>query len=645
MKSKSIRKVLPRLAVIMVFLFLIVILPINLWLQIYIQHHNQQENANELFGQLEQLIQTNERELETKRREFKERCIRSADAVAFAVIHDKDIMTDITETKELAEKLEVDEIYYFTPEGQIFSGTHPKYYGYTFDSGEQMSFFKPMLQDKSLKLCQDIMPNTAEGKSMQYAAVWLEDGSGIVQIGMEPRRLQQEMEEKSLANVLAGFHFEMNGYLHIVDRNTQKIIASTEERMIDRDVSRETQENPTGKEMNMFHQNFDGKRYCVYAKYYEDYAFVRTYVSTEPVQEILQSSLMMIAYIVICSLGIIWVIRWYVRNKLIFNLDEINRELQKTEGGNMGKIVLNTGVTEFDELLFHINQMLSSIRSNRDKISYIMDKREIPIGIYEKNMFYKKTCANERIAEILGIEDIETMSTEQVAASIEEKLSGAEAKEVDAAQHIYEYDKDGDRKYLRIEKVTDAQSVIYYVTDISIWWKEINQVKEQSSVDELTGLYNRRGFYDKLEALSENMEAGQCIAMLMIDADDLKKINDTCGHHMGDKYLRIIAQTLKKTVGEHSICARLGGDEFAVLLHGFSSKEDLEQAILNIKAIRGMPFTKQKENAGYTLQFSVGIAFYPADGRNFRVLMRIADENMYQEKKSRKKLANEEQTC
>lgn len=61
-----------------------------------------------------------------------------------------------------------------------------KYFGLNFRSGEQMQFFLPMLSDRSLELCQDITPNTAEQKLMQYAAVWREDGEGIVQIGMTP---------------------------------------------------------------------------------------------------------------------------------------------------------------------------------------------------------------------------------------------------------------------------------------------------------------------------------------------------------------------------------------------------------------------------------------------------------------------------
>ena len=142
-------------------------------------------------------------------------------------------MTESPEAaRELADRLNVDEIHCFTPEGVIYGGTHPEYYGYTFDSGEQMRYFLPMLEDTSMKLCQNIADNTAEGKPMQYAAVWEEDGSGIIQIGMEPERILKAIEEKSLDRVISDIPLDMRGYLHAVDLNTKRIAASTDPAMV-----------------------------------------------------------------------------------------------------------------------------------------------------------------------------------------------------------------------------------------------------------------------------------------------------------------------------------------------------------------------------------------------------------------------------
>lgn len=124
-------------------------------------------------------------------------------------------------------------------------------------------------------------------------------------------------------------------------------------------------------------------------------------------------------------------------------------------------------------------------------------------------------------------------------------------------------------------------------------------------------------------------------AMLMIDADGLKAINDTYGHYMGDSYLKAIGDTLKRTAKENSVVARLGGDEYAVFLYGFENKEELEHVIAQIKEIRGTVFKQEKTHA-HTLQFSMGYVLSPDEGTDFHALIRIADERMYQDKKLRK---------
>ena len=70
----------------------------------------------------------------------------------------------------------IDEIHLFTADGEIYSGTVPRYYGFTFDSGEQMAYFKPMLADKTLSMYQDVTPNTAKSKPMMYAICWNDSG-------------------------------------------------------------------------------------------------------------------------------------------------------------------------------------------------------------------------------------------------------------------------------------------------------------------------------------------------------------------------------------------------------------------------------------------------------------------------------------
>ncbi|MBS6196297.1 MAG: GGDEF domain-containing protein [Clostridiales bacterium] len=635
MKSNSIKKTIPRLTKFMVVFLLILILPANVLVQLRMQHQSQQESSLEIFGQLEQLMEMNQKDIERGKEEFSEKAIGAAEMAAYFVKYHPEVTSDLAQSRELAQKLDVDEIHYFTPDGTIYFGTHPEYYNYTFNSGEQMMFFLPMLEDKSLKLCQEITPNTAEGKEMQYAAVWMEDGSGIVQIGMEPRRLLQEIAEKDLTKTISSLPFDLRGYLHVLDKNTMNIIASTEQNMIGSDVSGIAESIGNKKGKTAFHQSFNGEKYCVYIHEYRDYILVRTYLSKYPMQEIIVSTLLVLLYVGISAAAVIWIIGWYINRKLIHNLTIIVDNLKKIEGGNMENVPLQTGITEYDELIFYINQMLNSIRLNWNKLAYVIDKSQFPIGIFERNSFYKKTFINIRLLDILGIRQEEELPVSELAKLIENRLTEAEDQEIDPEEHIYRYNKNGTYVCLRIEKSSDDQSVTYYVSDVSLWWEELGHLRDESSLDFLTALYNRRGLSIKLDNLFSEPERLGYGMMIIMDADNLKKINDIYGHHIGDEYLINIAKLLKDISGPNSVCARLGGDEFAVFLYGYSSLQQLEETFRSLTARRGEPFTPEVAITE-SLEFSLGTAYYPIDGKDYHQLMHTADENMYQEKKKRK---------
>lgn len=635
MKKSSIKKTLPEITGIMTAVLIVMIVSGNIMLQTYMQHQNQKENSYEVFGQLKQTIEMNEEDLSQAKQEFAEKCIQSAEMAAYFLEYFPDVSKDLTQTRELAKKLNVDELHYFTTEGEIYFGTHPEYYGYTFESGEQMQYFLPMLKDRSLKLCQEITPNTAEGKEMQYAAVWLEDGSGIVQIGMEPRRLMEEISDRTLTKLIASIPMDLRGYLHIVDKNTKTIIASTAEDLIGVSVEEIMDQEKLADRKDTIHFEFRGKRFCSYTEEYGNYIFVRSYLSKQLMKEMLLSTGLVLIYIVIVAIVVIGVIAWYVNRKLSTNLAKIVEQLKKIEQGHLENIEFKTGIIEFDELTSYVNQLLKSIRLNWNKLSYVIDQGRIPIGIFEKNTFYKKTFINRKLLNILGIEESEEMSPEALSQLVQQKLESTNAKIQGQEEPLYEYDKNGEKVYLRIQKIVDEQSIAYYVTDISLWWSEIHSLRERSNRDMLTGLYNRRGLIENLEELFRRPETLGYGMMLIADADGLKTINDRYGHYVGDQYLREVADILQKCAGDSAICARTGGDEFAVFLYHSNSSQELEEVVEKIQKERGREFLAGKENVHETVEFSIGYVFYPMDAQEYPLLMHMADENMYRDKERR----------
>ncbi len=113
MKTESMKKTLPKLTGLVLFLFLCLILPLNFWLQLNLLHQSQMESTKEIFWQTEQLIQTTEESLQEEEQEFKQSCIRAADMVAFHIESVIEKISDLDYIRELAKKVNVDEIHFF----------------------------------------------------------------------------------------------------------------------------------------------------------------------------------------------------------------------------------------------------------------------------------------------------------------------------------------------------------------------------------------------------------------------------------------------------------------------------------------------------------------------------------------------------
>lgn len=156
-----------------------------------------------LLDQICRVIDSNQAKEIVLVESLKEDYITRAKAVSYVIDCKPEIENDIEELMKIADMMKVDEIHLFDESGVIYSGTEPMYYGYSFDSGEQMGYFKPMLFDKKLAMCQDLTANTAEAKMMMYAICWSEQAERMLQVGIEPKRL---MEELRLGSILETVH-------------------------------------------------------------------------------------------------------------------------------------------------------------------------------------------------------------------------------------------------------------------------------------------------------------------------------------------------------------------------------------------------------------------------------------------------------
>lgn len=163
---------------------------------------------------------------------------------------------------------------------------------------------------------------------------------------------------------------------------------------------------------------------------------------------------------------------------------------------------------------------------------------------------------------------------------------------------------------------------------------EKQRALELAASDHLTGLHNRRMFHELVSShLALARRSRKHYALLYLDLDRFKHINDTLGHHVGDALLQAVAQRLRTMLRSSDIIARMGGDEFAVLITAMEDPSDVETLAQKLLTGLGAPYEGLAPETLHTSP-SIGIAFFPRDGHDVEVLCRHADAAMYASKKA-----------
>ena len=165
--------------------------------------------------------------------------------------------------------------------------------------------------------------------------------------------------------------------------------------------------------------------------------------------------------------------------------------------------------------------------------------------------------------------------------------------------------------------------------------REINEIRQTevalqhlATHDTLTDLPNRFLLVDRMnQLLARAKRSGAAFAILYMDIDLFKGINDSRGHEFGDLVLRAVAQKLTKSVRLNDTVARIGGDEFVIILESVHQVRDAETVALKVQRALARSFTLERHRVKVTL--SIGISFYPENGGDTDTLLRAADYAMY----------------
>ncbi len=186
-----------------------------------------------------------------------------------------------------------------------------------------------------------------------------------------------------------------------------------------------------------------------------------------------------------------------------------------------------------------------------------------------------------------------------------------------------------------IDVVLDAHGMperyIFVFSDITRIKESQARIHYLAHHDPLTGLANRLLFWARLEqSIAHAARHSRKIALVFVDIDDFKLVNDALGHPMGDALLKVIAKRLSSEVRGEDTVARLGGDEFALIAEGISSRANVHTFIQKLGS--GLMEEVKLKDKSFIPSASIGFAIYPDDGLTAEELYRHADQNMYLKK-------------
>ncbi|MBK5106363.1 MAG: diguanylate cyclase [Burkholderiales bacterium] len=253
--------------------------------------------------------------------------------------------------------------------------------------------------------------------------------------------------------------------------------------------------------------------------------------------------------------------------------------------------------------------------------------------------------ANKRFAEFYGlaVSDLPGKHAREVIGEdafrdVEDHFALVLRGHPDAYQRLHKF-ANGSSRYIEVKllpHVTHDGGILgcYAVTTDITEQKEAEQrIQHLAHHDNLTGLPNRLLFNDRLDQSISlaRRDAGQ-FALLYLDLDKFKPVNDAFGHNIGDALLRVVADRIREQVRESDTVARIGGDEFAVILRDIGDREDAVIVAEKIVAVLAQPFHLESQEQQVDIGTSIGIALYPDDARDHETLIKLADAAMYSAK-------------
>lgn len=327
-----------------------------------------------------------------------------------------------------------------------------------------------------------------------------------------------------------------------------------------------------------------------------------------------------------------------VSASLAMPINHLYREVVDAQERKTFPHLSRTGIREVDRFAETITELNKELVTNSTKFLRIMDMASVELGGYELRTDTGSVFVTDNFFPLLGMPGItgkllSVRRFEEVLKGIRENTPCTRTAEGDELLTIRQ--PDGVR-YIMLRSTIEGHAKIGLAEDVTAAALERMRIEHERDYDILTGLYNRQAFNRVCSELFAAPERMGVAALMMMDLDNLKHINDTYGHDWGDQYIRRTGQCLRENTPVETVCARLSGDEFLVLFYGYHSRDAVREKIGQLSRAMQQSVAQLPSGNALHISLSGGIAWYPDDGQDWETLKKYADFAMYQVKHASK---------
>lgn len=610
----------------LIFITIILMMHLQLFIQLYQHRRAVSRSSDILLNQVIEKIVTKDISEINMFYDLRSEYIIRANIVAYIIEKNPTIENNLDELNKICRTMSLDEIHFFNDKGEIYGGTIPAYYGMNFDSGEQMAYFKPMLTNKGMSMCQEPTPNTAEGRSMIYTIVWKRDGSGMIQIGVTPLRYYKEVNKNAIPKIIAEIPVAEGIELFVSDKVTGQIVGATDREDLERSIADLGIQLKGKTFFRIIKKSKSGRKEISYCRVrsYKNYT-VGVIESIRPFSKILVLTLSLL-FVYLCIAASLIVSILVNMNGKIQNERDKRLALQERMLKNLQEqlsIINGIGGDFEDIVLVHLQTKTASMLKIHGKVINYDDVKNAEGNPYDKvwDDYIKKNVLPDDIEKLRSKIDLEY---------IQDQLSKKDEYYCSYRCHHEGKIINLQAKFMKVHGLESESNLLFFairnIDEILEEQHKLAMLEKDAKLDRLTGFHNRCSYEDDITS-GASKYTDENMVYVSMDVNGLKQTNDNFGHARGDDLLRGAASCMHLCFSSYGRVYRIGGDEFCAII--FADNQTLENILKDFDEA----VAKWTQENNLELAVSVGyVKRKDEKDASILELSKIADKAMYYNK-------------